>query len=131
LKFTGLTQTHQAFALAYSASFSVSAGPLYKLVMANFIGHSFGGVPFQNNPIVGAADRGGNILTNILFGTVYANLTSNPTHTKLYPLEATKTRIVDGLATFVGLYINEAYFEYQITFLTNIPVISFYFSIYC
>jgi hypothetical protein len=120
LKFTGLSPAGQPFAATYSPSFNVSLGLIYKLVVTSFLGHAFAGTPFQNNPVVGVADKGGNVVKSLNSGHIFANITNSGID--LLPSSKLKVKVVNGLAVFKGLYINEAADWYQIHFSTNLPV---------
>jgi hypothetical protein len=120
LKFTGVSPTGQPFAATYSPSLNVTVGLIYKLVVTSFLGHAFAGTPFQNNPTVGVADRGGNVVKSLNSGHIFANITNNGID--LLPSTSLKVKVVNGLAVFQGLYINEAADWYQINFSTNLPV---------
>ena len=122
LRYTGLTLSNQPFAQILSGSFSVAMGDPYKLVFSRFLGNAFGGEYFSSTPVIGVADRGGNIVTSVNSGSVFANLTTNPTDAILRPPAATTAPIVDGLADFQSLFINEAAVAYRITFSTNLLV---------
>jgi hypothetical protein len=101
---------------------NIETGLMYKLIVSQFVGHAFGGVPFQNNPVIGVADKGGNIVFDISTGFVIATLSRNPTNTQLLPVAHTVAPIKNGKAVFTGLYIDEISLSYRITFATTLPV---------
>jgi hypothetical protein len=122
LKYTGLTANNQPFGIVYSGMINVETGVMYKLIVSQFVGHAFGGVPFQNNPVIGVADKGRNIVSDISTGSVTATLSLNPTNSELLPVENTIAPIKKGIAVFTGLYIDEISLSYQISFSTTLPV---------
>lgn len=124
LKYVGLTTTQEPFGQTLSGTITATIGAPYKLVFQQFVGNSFGGEPFQNNPVVGVADRGGNVLKSVNNGRIYANLTVNPTRALLRPFNHILTPIINGFGNFSNLYINEAAKGYQISFTTDIAVSS-------
>lgn len=126
LKYVGLTLAHQPFGQTISGSFAVSTGVPYKLVFEQSVGNSFGGQPFSSNPIVGVADRGGNVISSVNEGFITATLTTNPTQGLLRPSESLAVPVINGFGNFSGLYINEAAEGYQITFNTTIQVLCSY-----
>ncbi len=118
LKFIGRLASHADFAQTYSSAFDVSLGDPYKLSFIRPIGTAFGGQMFSASPIVGIVDRGGNVVTDwSRGGRVTAALTTRPIGTeRLLPVSGLVSDIVNGLATFDALHINEAGYPYQITF---------------
>lgn len=126
LKFILLDTNHQAVAMTYSDPFTVSIGLKHSLSLFNFVGTAFGGEVFSANPIVGVVDKGGNVIKSINTGTVTATLTTTPTGLeKMHPKNSITVPIIDGMANFTGLYINEAGYPYQMTFSTTAVSIIF------
>lgn len=104
-----------------SKPFSVTSGSMYKLIFSTFIGAATGGLPFNPNPIIAVADRGSNILTSINGYYVTASIKSSPTgKEKLLPTDKLRVSIIDGIAAFSGLYINEAGYPYSLAFTSNL-----------
>ena len=120
LKFIGRHSSGELFAQTYSDAFTVTTGSAYKLDFDQYVGTAFGGEVFAPNPIVALTDRGGNILTNQKSGFVEAVLTTSLLGSQLLPAKRHIASFSKGLATFSGLYINEAGYPYQITFNTSL-----------
>lgn len=119
-----------------SNPFNVYIGEPYKLAFKKFIGAAFGGIPFSENPTIAVVDRGDNTISSYNTGTIIATLTKGPDNStdpisiikeKLLPQDLTIVNIVDGLAVFEGLYINEAGHPYEITFDISSPVSLLYY----
>ena len=137
MKFIGRTSNGDLFAQTFSNPFNVYIGDPYKLAFKNFIGVAFGGILFSQNPTIAVVDRGENTVLSFNTGTIIAALITGPDNStdpsilkqRLRPQELTIVNIVDGLAVFEGLYINEAGYPYQITFDISSPV-SYYTMIF-
>jgi len=93
------------FAMAFSDQFFVSVGPPFKLALKSFVGTAFGGEPFSSNPIVAVCDRGNNILPTYNNGSISASLITIPAAVPQTALQPITAHIINGLATFRGLYI--------------------------
>jgi len=104
------------FVMTFSGQFFVSVGPPFKLALKSFVGTAFGGEPFSSNPIVAVCDRGNNILPTYNNGSISASLITIPAAVPQTALQPITAHIINGLATFRGLYINEAGYPYQIQF---------------
>ena len=107
---------------------------MYTLAFHTFIGNAFGGTPFSSNPVVAVVDRGNNTITTQSTGTITASimtsLATSVNNTKaeivvLYPVSMCKVNIINGLAEFKGLYINEARVSYQLIFTADLVRIIF------
>jgi hypothetical protein len=100
-----------------SSFFSVSRGPRFKLNFVNYIGSATGGLPFAPNPAVAITDRGSNTIQDINGETITAYLSVRPQgFEELHPAESMVAEVIDGLAQFNNLYINEAGIGYAISF---------------
>ena len=103
---------------AYSSSFDVSVGPVFKQDFYQTVGAGTGGSPFSPNPTVALTDRGSNAVTTISSGTVEASIFVGDV--VLYPIDSKTVTIAAGYAVFEGLYINEAGGPYQLKFATTV-----------
>ena len=143
LKFIGQRANGELFAEAYSDPFDVDVGDIYKLDFSTYMGTAFGGEAFSPNPAVAVTDRGGNVISYVNEGHITVQLTSVPDFpdsaqseaemsSMLQPAANTVVDIVDGLATFEGLYLNRTGYPYQLTFSCSLEVMptSLYFT-YC
>jgi len=139
IRFIGRKQNGESFAEVFSPTFDVSVGMPYKLAFNSFVGTAFGGIPFAENPVVAVVDRGGNTVTAATSYAEYSDLHSDEiiavlTHCPfpsiqasasarealLQPSAHTRAVIVDGEATFRGLYLNRTGYPYQITFYSGL-----------
>ena len=111
--------------VAYDLSepFEVFIGPAYKLFFDTFTGTATGGVPFAPNPVVGIGDRGGNLISSVNEGTITVSVSAAPLPTiKLQPDNQRKATIINGKATFQGLFINEAGKGYKLLFTASLSM---------
>ena len=139
IKFIGRQQNGASFAEVISASFEVTVGMPYKLAFNSFVGTAFAGVAFAQNPAVSVVDRGGNVVTQAIAYAESSDLNSEEikavlTHCPFPSLQASaddmaallqptshlKASIIDGVATFEGLYLNHTGYPYQITFSSGL-----------
>lgn len=139
IRFIGRKQNGESFADIFSPTFEVTVGMPYKLAFKSFVGTAFGGVPFAENPVVAVVDRGGNTVTAATAYAEYSDTNSDEivavlTHCPfpsiqasvadrealLQPAAHTRVAIVDGQATFRGLYLNQTGYPYQITFYSGL-----------
>ena len=139
MRFIGRTQSGASFADVFSPTFIVTVGMPYKLAFTSYVGTALGGVEFANNPAVAVVDRGGNTVTLATayeeFGDVNSDeISAVLTHCPfpsiqastadlqalLQPAARTKAAIVDGVATFTGLYLNRTGYPYQLTFYSGL-----------
>jgi len=139
IRFIGRTQSGAQFADVFSPAFYVTIGMPYKLAFTNYVGTAFGGAEFARNPAVAVVDRGGNtvtlatayaelsdinsdeisaVLTHCPFPSIQASTTD--LQGLLQPAARTKAAIVDGVATFAGLYLNRTGYPYQLTFYSGL-----------
>ena len=86
---------------AYSSTFDVSVGPVFKQDFYQTVGAGTGGSPFSPNPTVALTDRGSNAVTTISSGTVEASIFVGDV--VLYPTDSKTVTIAAGYAVFEGL----------------------------
>ncbi len=122
LRYFGVDNNGNQFAVTESNPFDVLVGPVYQLAFATYIGTSTGGVPFYPNPSIAAVDRGGNVVRNVSGFTVRAYLTGPLGANLLRPETSTVTSFFQGVAQFAFLYINEAGFPYTMAFNASIGI---------
>lgn len=111
----------------------------YKLAFTSYVGTAFGGAEFAQNPAVAVVDRGGNTVTLATAYAEFSDINSDEisavlTHCPfpsiqastadmqalLQPAARTKAALVDGVATFTGLYLNRTGYPYQLTFYSGL-----------
>lgn len=108
------------FAQVDSAPFEVEVGPLFKMLITSGPQNAFGGEAFTADTAVSFVDRGDNVVETENDATVEAVLTSSPTGAEqLLPDDKRIARVLDGVAVFRDLHINEAGLQYRITFSTD------------
>jgi len=121
LKFTLKNNNGFDIAFSFSAQFEVTVGPIFKMFLVQEVGSATGGSAFSPNPVLAITDRGSNTL-NVIAGTVTAFINKSPAATtKLRSTSTTLTASINnGIASFTGLYINEAGGPYQLYFVCDL-----------
>ncbi|KAJ0410598.1 hypothetical protein ATCC90586_007431 [Pythium insidiosum] len=116
---TGYTLLLVSFAhgvRAETAAFDVIVGEPYQLAVAADVSTAFGGTPFLPQPAVAVVDRGGNIVRSLSTGTATIEIIMNPVDGKLLPAQNLQARVVNGVATFSGLYIDRSGSPYALMY---------------
>ena len=105
--------------IGYSPSFDVVLGAPFALKLIQSASDAWaGGTPFQNQPIVGLIDGGGNIIITDSTNTVTAEISVNPTG---YPLLGVTVITFDlGVAVFKNLAIEKQSSGYRLKYSTSV-----------
>ncbi|GMH95725.1 hypothetical protein TrST_g6431 [Triparma strigata] len=115
LRFIGVGSDNAAFAYVDSASFNVVTGDPFQISITTYPGSAKGGLPFGVQPVVSLQDKGFNALTSYSgSATVSVAMASDVNGAVLRG--ATTASFFNGVASFSGLYINEAGGPYKLKF---------------
>jgi hypothetical protein len=121
LNIVALDNNGNAVASKTTPPFSVATGKTFKLSFQVFVISSTGGSVFAPSPKVAVVDRGSNLVTeglnNVKCTVFLSRSPSGKEH--LRPPGLLETVFDLGIATFSGLFINEAGFPYEFTFNTT------------
>lgn len=122
LRFTLYDEHDLIMATTIGDNFTVSVGEMYQLGLNTQPESAFGGSEFGIQPILSVQDRGGNTVEDVNEGVVTVSLQDGPGGSSLHcsDVDGLVIPIKDGLATFKGLYLNEAAMEYSLHFATDL-----------
>eukprot|EP00984_Skeletonema_dohrnii_P016875 scaffold7561_cov227-Skeletonema_dohrnii-CCMP3373.AAC.8 len=122
LKFTLYDEHDLIMATTIGNNFTVSVGEMHQLGIITHPESAFGGTEFGIQPILSVQDRGGNTVESINEGMVTVSLHNEPEGASLRCLntEGFDVPIKDGLATFKGLFLDDAAMEYSLHFSTDL-----------
>lgn len=117
LKFIGRDASGNDFAQTICDSFTVYQGEQYKIIFHTYLGIANGGIPFSPNPVIAIVDRGDNIITDAS-DVIKVELTRSPTNQETLQSinNIFQVDVMNGLATFDGLYLNRSGYPYELTF---------------
>ena len=125
LRFILKSAQHEGLAWLLSNTMTVRVGRPYTLGLLQYPGAATAGELFFPQPLVAVLDRGGNVVSELNEGMIYASaqdLTINSTIDYLRPSESTSIAIRKGLGAFDNLYIDKEGTSYQITFTTSLEL---------
>jgi hypothetical protein len=101
-------------------------GDPYALKLMDSVGPAVGGSLFPLQPTLRIVDRGGNAVLGINptrkfrpSVSVALDVVPEGSGASLRPSEASTAPVIDGVARFQGLYINEAGKSYRLKFTSN------------
>ncbi|GMH92534.1 hypothetical protein TL16_g12375 [Triparma laevis f. inornata] len=115
LRFIGLESDGSPFAYVDSALFDVVTGDPYQISITTYPGSAKGGLPFGVQPVVSLQDKGFNALTSYSrSATVSVAMATDINGAVLRG--TTTASFFNGIASFSGLYINEAGGPYKLKF---------------
>lgn len=122
LRFTLYDEHDLIMATTTGDNFTVGVGEMYQLGFKTHPESAFGGTEFGIQPILSLQDRGGNTVEDINEGLVTVSLQNGPEGSFLHCSDddGLVVPIKDGLATFKGLYLDEAAMEYSLHFSTDL-----------
>ena len=109
---------------AASNSFSVEVGKPFALEITSQPENAYGGDVFGNQPVIAIKDRGRNAVTNVNEGAVTVSMLPRADGAILRCIDEDcfTAAIIDGAASFRGLYINEAATHYSLEFTVDLPL---------
>lgn len=128
LNIVAVDSNGNAVASKITPPFSVATGKIFKLNFQVFVSASTGGTVFSPAPKVAVVDRGDNLVTEGSAGILCtAFLSRSPSGmAQLRPSQSLSTIFELGIATFNGLFINEAGFPYELSFNTTSNQVNIY-----
>ncbi|MBX3459348.1 MAG: DUF2341 domain-containing protein [Planctomycetes bacterium] len=98
-----------------SASFDITVGPAFRLVMSQEPGDGFGGEALTPSPVVHIVDAGGN-LVDVTGTDVIAAITAGTGTTGAAIVAGATATSANGIVTFTGIAINLAGTDYRLDF---------------
>ncbi len=122
LRFTLFDEHDLIMATTIGDNFTVSVGGMHQLGLNTHPESAFGGAEFGIQPILSIQDRGGNIVEDVNEGVVTVSLQNGPEGSSLHcsDTDGLVVPVKDGLATFKGLFLDEAAVEYSLHFSTDL-----------
>jgi hypothetical protein len=104
----------------------VLVGAMYRLNFISDIGKAVGGEVFSPNPVVNVVDRGCNTISTLMHGDIMSWLCQSPSpDEKLLSKTTLSAKIINGIGSFSGLFINTAGYPYAVCFNTSLEVNEF------
>ena len=106
--------------------FMVEKGIPYRIRVISQPGQAYGGAVWGDQPVVAVEDRGFNLLQGVSEGTVSIHLADEvdegPSLLRSKGGVGDTVPIVNGVAIFDGLYINDSRYSYTLNFTTSLDL---------